>query len=101
MQPQQEREVSGVAKNGKPRYSTRHWAEITNQGTVDAQEVTFEPVGDETGLIISGTDKPTTIHRGQTRRLPLLFTWGSSNEPILRIRWVEDGEPKERNFHVG
>lgn len=46
VQPQQEREIRDYDKNGKPRYSTRHWIEITNTGDQDAEEVLFEPVGE-------------------------------------------------------
>jgi hypothetical protein len=101
VQPQQEREITGVNPRGAPRYSTRHWLDITNAGSRDADEVTFETVGQDSPMHIVGTGGPTTIHRAQTRRLPVVFTMGGSDAPILRIRWTEDGEVREREFHVG
>lgn len=46
VQPEQEREVSGYTAQGVPRYSTRRWLEVTNEGSVDAENVRFEAVGD-------------------------------------------------------
>ena len=100
VQPRQEREVSGFSSKGAPRYSTKHWAEITNTGDRDAESVTFESPTENGGMFVGGDD-PTTIHRGQMRRVPLMFTWGGSTDPILRIHWVEDGENHQRDFHVG
>lgn len=101
VQPNQEREMSGVNSKGKPQYRTRHWMEITNSGGRDAERVTFESVGDNAQMHIISTDSATTIHRGQMRRLPVAFTFGGSGEPVLRIRWVEDGDDKHQDFHVG
>jgi len=101
VQPHQEREVSGFSPKGAPRYTTKRWIDITNSGDRDAEQVTFENAGDDSGMLIIGPDGPTTVHRGQTRRLPVEFTWGGSRDPVLRIRWIEDDEPKFRDFHVG
>lgn len=99
VQPDQNREVSGVDSKGAPRYRTRHWIVISNRGESDAEELTLERVGDS-GVQIMSTGAPTTIHAGQDRRVNLEFFAGS-DDPIIKIRWVEDGEPKEKDFHIG
>ena len=101
VQPNQEREISGVNSKGAPRYSTKHWLDITNTGDRDAEAVTFESLGESIAMFIAGPDGPTTIHHGQTRRLPVMFTYGGSGDSVLRIRWAEDDEDKHRDFHVG
>ena len=101
VQPQQEREIRDYDKNGKPRYTTRHWIDITNEGDQDAQEVVFEPVGEQTSMHLAHDGTPTVIHGGQTRRLNVMYTMGGSSPDILRIRWAENGEAKEQEFHVG
>ncbi|TFD68211.1 DUF4062 domain-containing protein [Cryobacterium gelidum] len=101
VQPGAAREVSGFDSKGKPRYRTRRWVDISNQGDVDATEVAIEPVGEESGLFLVGPDTPTVIHAGQSRRFPMELAWGGSNDPRLRLRWVEHGEFQEREYHVG
>jgi len=101
VQPQQEREIREYDNKGKPRYSTRHWIEITNTGGEDAEEVVFESVGDHTSMHLITDGTPTTIHAGQTRRLNVAMSMGGSDPDIVRIRWIENGENKERDFHVG
>lgn len=101
VQPHQEREISGVNSKGAPRYTTKHWLDITNTGDRDAEGVLFESVGEDSAMFIAGPEGSTTIHRGQTRRLPVMFTFGGSDDPVLRIQWVEDDDAKHRDFHVG
>lgn len=101
VQPHQEREVSGVSSNGAPRYSTNHWLDVTNRGSRDAEEVTFSSAGAEGSMLLSGQEKPTVVHRGQTRRIPIHFAFSSDGEPILRISWSEEGVQQQRDFHVG
>lgn len=103
VQPQQEREVAGVNSKGAPRYTTRHWIEVTNVGSVDAVSVTFESVSGSEGSsmhVVSG-DSPTTIHAGQTRRVDTFHTMGGGEAHILRISWVEADGQKHRDYHVG
>ncbi|KJL36420.1 hypothetical protein RR49_01756 [Microbacterium ginsengisoli] len=100
-QPQQERELTSYDSKGKPRYSTRHWIDITNTGDQDATDVRFEVVGENSSMILTSGDEPTVIHAGQTRRLHVLHHMGGGDPDIIRIRWSEDDEQKEREFHVG
>lgn len=99
VQPQQERELKGHTKAGKPQYTTRHWLEITNVGDVDAQEVVFENTVEQPRMHLGRSGESTVIHAGQMRRLGLLYMMGGEDGP-LRIRWREDGEDRSAEFHV-
>ena len=101
VQPKQEREVKDYDKKGKPRYTTRHTIEVTNEGSEDAHDVVFETVGEHSRLHLFADEKPTVIHAGQTRIVHVAYMLGGGDPDILRIRWTEDGEAKEREFHVG
>ena len=100
VQPGEDREISGYTTKGVPRYTTRHWIDVTNVGTQDAEMVTFEGVGDS-AMHLGNDGAPTVIHHGQTRRIHVFYTFGGSSEPVLRIRWIENGEQREKDFHVG
>ena len=100
-QPKQEREVKSFDNKGKLRYSNRHWIEVTNSGDEDATDVVFESVGDNSSMMLAGADAPTVIHASQTRRLNVFHHMGGGDPDILRIRWTENGESKEQDFHVG
>lgn len=101
VQPQQEREIRDYDKKGKPRYKTRHWIDVTNTGDQDAHEVTFDAVGENPSMFVLSDATPTTIHAGQTRRVNVEHMMGGGDPDILRIRWTENGEAREREFHVG
>ena len=101
VQPHQEREVSGLDRKGAPRYKTKHWLDVTNTGSRDAQDVTYETDEDSGMVILGRRGGPTTVHRGQTRRLPVTFVMAGSGDPVLRIRWTEDGQDRRGDFHVG
>jgi hypothetical protein len=101
VQPQEEREIRDYDKKGKPRYTTRRWIDVTNDGTVDAEGVVFDSVGDDPMMELLVDAAPTVIHSKQTRRVPMIFMMGSSTSPVLGITWVEDGETQRREFHVG
>ncbi|MBB1514311.1 DUF4062 domain-containing protein [Tessaracoccus sp. MC1627] len=101
VQPEREREVSGTNPRGGPRYSTKHWLSITNTGDRDAENVTFEAVLEGRIMRLITSDSPTTIHQGQARRIQVLYAAGGSDGALLRIRWSEDGEQKQRDYQVG
>lgn len=101
VQPRQEREATGNDSKGRPRYSTRHWLEVTNDGDIDAEEVTFESVGERSGLGLLDDGRATVIHAGQTRRVNLYYSFGGDGPAIIRAKWTERGEDRERDFHVG
>ena len=88
-----------VDDRGKSHYKTKHWAEVTNVGDVDAEQVTFEAVGDDSGMFVLYPNSPTTVHDSQSRRVGLGFSLGGADH-ILRISWVEDGLPKSQDFVI-
>jgi hypothetical protein len=98
VQPRQEREVSGFQKNGSPRYTTRRWAEVTNRGDLDAEQVRFEAVPENAAIHLVTPDAPVTIQSGSSRRVPYMLFLQSGGNEQLRVRWVEDGEEKYRDF---
>ena len=100
-QPRQEREVKDFDKKGKPRYTTRHWIEITNSGDEDATDVEFEVVGAHSSMMLMNADQLTTIHAGQTRELHLIHHGGGGDPDMIRIRWKENGKETDKEFNVG
>ncbi|HET8930052.1 MAG TPA: hypothetical protein VFN21_05280, partial [Acidimicrobiales bacterium] len=100
VQPKQEHEFTGTDKNGKAKYRTRHWLEITNSGDADAENLRFESVGETSTMHLVHDDAPTIVHAGQTRTVAF-FHMGSGGPPVLRITWTEGDEDKRKDFHVG
>lgn len=101
VQPGELREIREYDPKGKPRYTTRRWLEITNQGDQDAEQVAFEEAGEGSGMRLSIPEEPTVIHRGQMRKLNVEYDMRGTANSVIRIRWVEDGREKQKDFHVG
>jgi hypothetical protein len=100
--PRQERELKGTSRQGKPQYTTRRWLEVTNTGDRDAENVRFEVANSGAGMILGGGDDgPTTIHRGQTRTIPVIMMMASDEQPKVRVSWTEDEEEMFKEVHVG
>lgn len=100
-QPREAREIKDYDKTGKPRYTTRRWIEITNSGSEDATDVLFEVVGEHPRMMLLKARTPTTIHAGQTRQLQFIYYSGGDEPDILRIRWTENSQQRDKEFHVG
>lgn len=100
VQPQREERLKEMDAKGKAKYESKHWIEVTNNGGVDAEQVLYESVGESPSMHVFA-ESATTIHAQQTRRVPVMFSWGGGSEPVLRIHWVEDGEGRFKDFHVG
>ena len=98
VQPKQEREVKYDSK-GKPRNQTRHWIEVMNTGTEDAEEVTFASVGQPTSMHLGNSEEPTVVHHGQTRRVDTFYTYGGG-ESVLRITWKGEAGEESKDYHV-
>lgn len=98
VQPKQEREVTYDSK-GKPKNQTRHWIEVTNRGTQDAQGVTFESVGQSTSLHLGDSEESTVVHHGQTRRINTFYTYGGGAS-VLRITWNGKDGQQSKDYHV-
>lgn len=100
VQPRQEREVAGFQKNGNPRYTTHRWADVTNRGDVDAEQVTFDAIPENAAIRLVTPDGPVTIQSGGSRRVPYTLFLGSGRNVRLRVRWVEDGNEKHQDFDL-
>lgn len=99
VQPRDERELNGFGTNGRPRYTTRHWLEVTNDGSEDASDVRFSvPVQDSSLHLFD--DGPTVIHAGQTRKVTVVHTMGGGGPDIVRIAWSDSTGQNEKEFHV-
>lgn len=90
----------GFQKNGSPKYTTRRWAEVANRGDLDAEQVTFEAIPENAAIRLVTPDAPVTIQSGGSRRVPYTLFLQSSGNEKLRVRWVEDGEEKYRDFDL-
>lgn len=99
VQPQQEREISGVDKKGAPRYRTKRWLDVTNDGEQDAEHVSCESITAAGMMRIVAPNQPITLHKKTTRRLPIALSAGVDGAK-LRVTWMEGEETKEKIFDV-
>lgn len=98
-QPGSERLPNGVTRGGKPKWKTNHWADVTNVGTEDAQNVRFQTVGDHSPMVLidSGT---SVFPAGQTRPVRFVLMMGQG-EQIIRVTWTRDGVDDFKDLFVG
>lgn len=96
VQPGSER-LPKTDSKGRLKYETKRWVEISNRGHTDAKEVTVEPVEGQNFFLLK--NGPFTIQRGQTRKIPVLYTMATSKAEIV-IRWVENGENKSFQIDI-
>ena len=95
-QPGVERYPHSTDTKGRVKYRTRRWVDLTNQGDIDAESVTFSA---SPGVFL-GLGGPTVVHAGQTRRIPMDFSFGASEDATLTVHWVGD-EERSAEFHIG
>jgi hypothetical protein len=96
-QPGMER-LPRTDSKGKLRYETKRWVDITNRGSADAENLYVAPQSG--GLSIGIRSDATVIHAGQSRRFPMTVSWGAG-DPAIKVTWEDNGEPREKIFHVG
>lgn len=98
-QPGSERLPNGVTNRGKPKWKTNHWADVTNVGTEDAQNVRFQTVGEESPMML--IDRGTSVFpAGQTRPVRFVLMMGQG-EQIIRVTWTRDGVDDFKDLFVG
>lgn len=100
VQPRQEREVSGIQQNGTPKYTTRRWAEVTNRGGADAEQVTFETIPEGAAMHLVAPQAPVTIQSGGSRRIPYTLLLQSRGDEKLRVHWIDDEGERYRDFDL-
>lgn len=96
VQPASER-LPKTDSRGRLKYETRHWVELTNRGDVDAEDVVVEPAP-ETQFWIHWAG-PTTIQRGQMRKVPVMFSMATARAAIV-VKWTESGTEHSKEFDI-
>ena len=99
VQPRQEKYQTGIDKQGRAKFRTDYWLEITNTSQNDAEEVTFEVAGDQPSIALVAGKEPTVIHAGQTRRLNVARFMGG-DDPVIIVRWRESDRFMSKQFHI-
>jgi hypothetical protein len=95
------REPKGFDKRGKMQYrTTANDLVVTNDGSVPAEELTFEivAVGPTQFAFPEPPDGPVTVHPRSSLSWTLIPTpsWGASGNTVeIRASWMENGEPKQ------
>lgn len=98
-QPGQERLPNGFTRGGQPKWTIKHWADVTNVGTEDAHNVRFRTAEENSPMWLH-TEEASLFPKGQTRRIS--YTLGmSEGEQIIRVIWTRDGVEDFKDLHVG
>jgi len=96
-QPGSER-TSETDNKGRMKTKTHHWVEIVNQGGEDATEV--QVTNNDEGVWLRVPEN-TVIHAGQSRRFPVMYSFGGSEDPTITIAWNDSEGQHENTFHIG
>ena len=84
---------------GRIRNRVHRYVEISNEGTVDAQELTAS-AGDRNRNLLHDGDRPRTIHAGQTQRFPYYLDFSEGIPTHVLVKWTENDESRERSFDI-
>jgi len=96
VQPASER-LPKTDSRGRLTYETKRWVELTNRGDVDAENVVVEAAPDtHFWLHWAG---PTTIQRGQMRKVPVTYSMATSGAAII-VRWTESGAEHSSQYDI-
>lgn len=96
VQPASER-LPKTDSRGRLKHETKRWVELTNRGDIDAENVVVEAAPDTHFRL--DWPGPTTIQRGQMRKVPVTYSMSTSKAAII-IRWNEAGEERSRQFDI-
>lgn len=94
-----ERLPKGFDKNGKMKYETKRWCEVTNTGDLAAESVTFESQAASGMMQILGGQQPIALEPGASWEVPVLFSMGTSGTKLI-VHWVEGNEQLSKSFDV-
>jgi hypothetical protein len=96
VQPASER-LPKTDSRGRLTHEIKRWVELTNRGDVDAENVVVEaPPEARFWLHWAG---PTTIQRGQMRKVPVTYSMATSKAAIV-VKWTELGTEHSRQFDI-
>jgi len=98
-QPGQERLPNGVSRGGQPKWTTKHWADVTNVGTDDAHDVRYTTGGDRSPMWLH-EEGTSVFPAGQTRRVGYTLGMGGGDR-IIRVSWTRDGVEESKDLFVG
>lgn len=82
---------------GRLKHRTKRWVDLTNRGTADAENVTVEAAPGTALRVL--WDAPKTVQHGQTRRVPVAYSLGTTN-PAVIVSWTHEGETRQRQFDL-
>lgn len=99
VQPKEERLPQGIDKNGKMKYRTNHWYEITNIGNKIAKNVTFRTPDETQGVLLDVPASPISLMPATNWKVNAIYTLAMS-QPRLVIEWDDDKERKQQIFDV-
>lgn len=94
-----ERYEKEVDKQGKVKYKTRHWLEVTNIGDEAAKSVTFKGQTSSGLMRIKADEEPITLEAGAVWKIPVVYVMGTSGQ-TLTIYWVEGEKEHSKTFNV-
>lgn len=83
---------------GRLKSRLHRWVDVINRGSEDAANVTVEPLGE--GIFLGRTERPRTIHAGQSQRFPYELSIAADADGQFRVSWDEGGERHSRDFDV-
>jgi hypothetical protein len=83
---------------GRLKSRLHRWVDVINRGSEDAVNVTVEPLGE--GIFLGRTERPRTIHAGQSQRFPYELSIAADADGQFRVSWDEGGERRSRDFDV-
>ncbi|WP_251439258.1 DUF4062 domain-containing protein [Microbacterium sp. USTB-Y] len=81
---------------GRLRTRNHKWIDIINRGDADAEGLEVEPAVD--GVFLGGSERPRTLHAGQSQRFPYELSLAASDALRVRVSWEEDGQRVTREF---
>lgn len=98
-EPGEERLPNGVSKGGQPKWTMKHWADVTHVGTEDAHDVRYSTGGDRSPMWLH-EEGTSVFPAGQTRRIGYTLGMGGGDR-IIRVTWTRDGVEESKDLFVG
>jgi hypothetical protein len=98
-QPGEERLPNGVSRGGQPKWTMKHWADVTNVGTEDAYDVRYRAAGERTPMFLH-EEGTRVFPAGQKRRIGYTLGMGGGDR-VIRVTWTRDGVEESKDLFVG
>lgn len=98
-QPGEEQVPNGTTPGGKPKFKTRHWADVTNVGTEDAHDVRYSTVGERSPMMLH-EEGTSVFPKDQTRHIGYTLMMGGGDRGI-RVTWTRNGVEDFKDLFIG